>query len=311
MTDITHWSRRNLLRGTVAAAGALAVPGLLTACSKTETGSGKEKGGSGNLLDKLKKQGYVKVGFADEQPYGFKDKDSGDASGESPAVIGYIFKQLGVDTLKPTVAEFNSLIPALNAGSFDVIAAGMSILPKRCKNALFSEPVYQAGTAIMVKKGNPHNITDFKSVAKAKNFKLGVMSAAVEKQFATSNGVKESSIQTVKSQQDGLDSLVAGRIDGFALTAPSLNWLAKINESKPVEVTEPFTPTMDGKPQANIGGAVFRKDSKDLVDKFNQELAKLHKNKAQFVKLIKPFGFTEKALPTADMTTKKLCAASG
>lgn len=302
--------RRRFLWGSLGAGGLLAAPGLLAACSKTEAGTGKpaggDTGGGGDLLDKLKKQGYVQVGFANEQPYGFSD--NGKPTGESPAVVGYIFGQLGVPELKGTVAEFDSLIPALNAGRFDVVAAGMSILPDRCQNALFSEPVYVGSTAIMVKKGNPFHITDLKSVAEHKKFRLGVMSAAVEKKFAEAAGVKDSQIKTVKSQQDGLDSIKAGRIDGFCLTSFSLNWLAK-KDADAVEVTDSFVPVIDGEKQSGAGGAVFRKDSQSLVDKFNDELKKLHEDKEKFLSLISPFGFDESAIPPADLTTKQLCSA--
>lgn len=304
-------SRRNfLLRASVGAGGLVLAPGLLAACTRTETGTGKPAApggeGEGGLLEQLKEAGTVKIGFAGEEPYGFLD--NGEPSGESPAVVGYIFEQLGVPKMEATVAEFKSLIPALNAGRFDVVAAGMSILPDRCENATFSEPVYVGSTAIMVKQGNPKGVTDLKSVAEQSDFKLGVMSGAVEKDFATAAGVKEGQITTVASQQDGVDQIKAGRIDGFCLTSFSLNWIAKKNDG--VEVTESFIPTIDGENQAGAGGAVFRKENTDLVEAFNTELKKLHEDKAKFLELIEPFGFDESAIPPADLTTEQLCKPS-
>lgn len=299
-------SRRNfLLRASVGAGGLVLAPGLLAACTQTEPGTGTpETGeGEGGLLEKLKEAGTVKIGFAGEEPYGFEE--NGKPSGESPAVVGYIFEKLGVPNMEPTVAEFKSLIPALNAGRFDVVAAGMSILPERCENAIFSEPVYVGSTAIMVKEGNPKSVTDLKSVAEVSDFKLGVMTGAVEKEFATAAGVKEGTITTVASQQDGVDQIKAGRIDGFCLTSFSLNWIAKKNEG--VEVTDSFIPVIDGEEQAGAGGAVFRKDSADLVEAFNTELKKLHEDKETFLGLIEPFGFDETAIPPADLTTEQLC----
>lgn len=299
-------SRRNfLLRASVGAGGLVLAPTLLAACTKTDPGTGKPDAGEGGLLEQLKQSGTVKIGFAGEEPYGFEE--NGEPSGESPAVVGYIFEQLGVPNMEATVAEFKSLIPALNAGRFDVVAAGMSITPERCQNAQFSEPVYVGSTAIMVKEGNPKKITDLESVAKASDFTLGVMTGAVEKDFATAAGVKEGTITTVDSQQDGVDQIKAGRIDGFCLTTPSLNWIAKKNEG--VEVTDPFTPVVDGEEQLGAGGTVFRKEDTDLVEAFNAELKKLHEDKEKFLGLIEPFGFDETALPPADLTTEQICNA--
>lgn len=281
-------------------------PSLLAACTQTDPETGQPKTGGeegGSLLDKLKESGTVKIGFAGEEPYGFKQ--DGKPTGESPAVVGYIFEQLGVPNMEATVAEFKTLIPALTAGRFDVVAAGMSILPERCEQAAFSEPVYVGSTAIMVKEGNPKGVTDLKSVAELPDFKLGVMTGAVEKDFATAAGVKEGQIETVASQQDGVDQVKAGRIDGFCLTSFSLNWIAKKNEG--VEVTKPFVPVIDGEEQSGAGGAVFRKENTDLLDAFNAELKKLHENKEKFLELISPFGFDESAIPPPDLTTEQLC----
>lgn len=302
----TGASRRGFLLG-MAGAGALLGPALLGACTPTEPGTGAPATGEGGLLEKLRADGKVRIGFAGEEPYGFED--NGKPSGESPAVVGYIFEQLGVPQLEATVAEFGSLIPALNAGRFDVVAAGMSILPERCANALFSEPVYVGSTAIMLKAGNPFGITDLASVAQHGDFRLGVMTGAVEKSFATAAGVKDGQIKTVAEQPDGVDQIKAGRLDGFCLTAASLNWLAKKNEG--VEVTSPFVPIVDGVNQAGAGGAVFRTDARDVVDAFNVELKKLHENKDKFLELVSPFGFDETNLPPADLTTADLCKVSG
>ncbi|MFW6600473.1 ectoine/hydroxyectoine ABC transporter substrate-binding protein EhuB [Propionibacteriaceae bacterium Y2011] len=303
-------TRRNFLRGSIGAGGLLLAPALLGACQQTEPGTGEPQGGgegeeAGGLLAQLQEAGSVRIGFAGEEPYGFEE--GGQPTGSSPAVVGYIFEQLGVPEMEATVAEFGSLIPALNADRFDVVAAGMSILPERCQNATFSEPVYVGSTAIMVKEGNPMNITDLESVAAAGDFTLGVMTGAVEREFAIAAGVAEGSIQTVSTQQDGLDQIKADRLDGFCLTSASLNWLADKNEG--VEVTDSFVPVVDGEEQAGAGGAVFRQANQDLVTAFNEELKKLHEDQAKFLELISPFGFDETAVPPADLTTADLCAA--
>lgn len=47
---------------------------------------------------------------------------------------------------------FDSLIPALQAGKIDVIAAGMSVTKERKKNVNFSIPYYVSGQVIIIKK---------------------------------------------------------------------------------------------------------------------------------------------------------------
>jgi ABC-type amino acid transport substrate-binding protein len=49
---------------------------------------------------------------------------------------------------------FDSLIPALNSGQIDAIAAGMSITEDRKKAVDFSEPYFNAGLSLAVQKAN-------------------------------------------------------------------------------------------------------------------------------------------------------------
>jgi polar amino acid transport system substrate-binding protein len=289
-------SRRRFLIGAAAAGGCVAVPGLLTACSTTS--------GNGDILGTLRKQGYVRIGFADEAPYGYKD--GGKLAGEAPTLHRVIFKALGVDQLRANVVDFASLIPSLNANRFDVVSAGMAITPERCANASFSEPEFISPTALMVRKGNPKGLSDLKSCAD-KAVKLGVLSAAVEKGYATAAGVSEDRVTSLSGQQDGLDALVAGRIDAFALTGISLRWLAKTNKGAAVEVLDAFVPVVDGKKQYSPGGAVFRKSDTALRDAFNQQLAKITSDPHLYVTLIGKYGFGKTEIPPGDLTTKQLC----
>ncbi|MFJ4686032.1 ectoine/hydroxyectoine ABC transporter substrate-binding protein EhuB [Streptomyces sp. NPDC088789] len=298
MSTFPHLSRRGFLTRTAVVGGAIAVPGVLTACSKTE-GGGAPAG-----LDKLKEQGYVRVAYANEAPYGYEE--DGQLKGEAPTLHREIFKALGVDELRPAFSEWDGLIPGLQAGKYDVISAGMAIIPERCEKALFSEPEFISPTALMVKKGNPKKITDL-AAAKEAGVTIGVMSGAVEKGYATGTGISEDDIKTLQKPQDGADAVKAGRIDAFLLTGISLNWLAKNNSG--LEVTESFVPEVDGVKQYSPGGAVFRQGSEDLRDAFNRELKKITSDSGRYVQLIGEYGFGEDTIPPADLKTADLCKA--
>ncbi|MER5911645.1 ectoine/hydroxyectoine ABC transporter substrate-binding protein EhuB [Streptomyces sp. NPDC001982] len=299
MSEFPNLSRRGFLTRGAAVGGLLTVPGLLTACSKTASGDG-----GASKLDQLKKQGFVRVAYANEAPYGYEE--NGKLEGEAPTLHQAIFKALGVDELRPTFAEFDGLIPGLQAGKYDVISAGMAIIPERCEKALFSEPEFISPTAMMVKKGNPKHLTDLASAKKA-GATIGVLSGAVEKSYATAAGISEGSIKTLQKQQDGADAVKGGRIDAFVLTGISLRWLAKTNPQ--VEVTDSFVPVVDGKEQYSPGGAVFRKGSEELRDAFNAQLKKITSDQAQYVQLIGQYGFGKDTIPPTSLKTADLCKA--
>ncbi|WP_371588836.1 ectoine/hydroxyectoine ABC transporter substrate-binding protein EhuB [Streptomyces virginiae] len=296
-------SRRGFLSRTGLLGGLALAPGLVTACSRTEAGTGAPRD-EGDLLAKLREQGFVRVGFAGEAPYGFKDGD--ELSGEAPTLHREIFSALGVAEMRPTLTDFGALIPGLLADRFDVVSAGMAITPERCAKVIFSEPEFVSPTALMVPKGNPRGLSDLKSCAGA-GVTVGVLTAAVEGAYAKGAGVAESAIKSLAKQQDGLDALVAGRIDAFALTGISLRWLARTNAGAAVEVLEPFVPEVDGRKRYSPGGAVFRPRATGLRDAFNAELAKITGDPDRYVALIGAYGFTAREIPPATLRTADLC----
>ena len=298
MADFPNLSRRGFLSRSAAMGGLLVVPGLLAACSKTDAGATDGKG----ALDKLRKQGFVRVAYANEAPYGYMEGKQ--LKGEAPTLHREIFRALGVDELRPTLSEWDGLIPGLQAGKYDVVSAGMAITPERCANAIFSEPEFISPTAMMVKKGNPGKLTDLAS-AKAAGITVGVMSGAVEGSYAKGAGIPEDKIRTVQKPQDGADAVKGGRIDAFLLTGISLRWLARTNTG--TEVTDAFVPELDGKKQFSPGGAVFRKGNEDLRDSFNRELKKIVSDRSRYVSLLKEYGFGATEIPPTTLKTADLC----
>ncbi|MCX6130378.1 MAG: transporter substrate-binding domain-containing protein [Proteobacteria bacterium] len=49
--------------------------------------------------------------------------------------------------------KWDGIIPGLMAGKYDLIASGMTITEERAQSVLFSQPYYEAGLKILIKKG--------------------------------------------------------------------------------------------------------------------------------------------------------------
>jgi polar amino acid transport system substrate-binding protein len=292
----SDWSRRDFLKRSGLTAGLLAAPGVLAACGDDDTAAG-------GRLAQLESQGSIKVGIAGEKPYAYLE--GGELTGMDPSVQKEIWGNLGIDDVRPQQVDFDGLIPGLLANRFDVVAAGMFITPERCGQAAFSDPMYCAPNAFLVPPGNPDDISDFKSVADA-GIKLGVLGGAVEGIYAEETGVPSSDVVEMPSTRDALLQLEQGRIGAFGLTSITLKDILKENPDTDVELTEPFTPVIDGKEQLGCGGAVFRKKDTDMRQAFNEELAKL-RGSGELLKIIKPFGFGPETTPPEDVTTARLC----
>ncbi|MEX6464557.1 ectoine/hydroxyectoine ABC transporter substrate-binding protein EhuB [Dietzia cinnamea] len=291
--------RTSVRRRSKGVAAAVVVAGLaLTGCTSTNTDD------DSSLLQTLQERGSVTVGFAGEAPYSFME--NGELTGATVALHREIFGNLGIETVEGVNADFGALIPGLQANRFDVVSAGMSILPERCEQAAFSEPEFNYTTALMVEEGNPMNLTDMQSVADS-GARLATMTGAIESDYATELGIDSMQVAT---PQDGMDAVTSGRADVFALTGISLNWMKNNNPDAPVEVTQSFVAEINGVPQVGAGGTVFRTDDKDLLDAYNEELAKITSDPEKYLSIVGEFGFTEEELPDPELTTADLCAGA-
>ncbi|MEV6181241.1 ectoine/hydroxyectoine ABC transporter substrate-binding protein EhuB [Streptomyces sp. NPDC052016] len=285
-------TRRSLLAG-VAALGALGAAG----CTRVATASSAP---GGDLLDRLRAQGVVRLGIAGEIPFGYIDKD-GRLTGEAPELAKVIFGRLGIGRVQPVPTEFGSLIPGLNSQQFDVVAAGMYVNPERCEQVIFADPDYQMLDSFIVRKGNPKNLHNYQDVVEKKaRFATGTGYAEI--QYAVEAGYEESDILVVPDQVAGLNAVEAGRVDVFAGTALTIREVVK--KSGRAEATKPFAPLVGGEPHVDGGAFAFRPTETRLRDAFNAELRKLKKS-GELFRILEPFGFTRAEM--TDLTAKELC----
>jgi polar amino acid transport system substrate-binding protein len=285
MTFESGLSRRAIL---AIAAGALTLATAVAAQAET-------------TLERAKREGFLRVGFANEAPFGYATPD-GKLTGESPEVVKAVLQKMGIGQVDGVLTEFGSLIPGLQAGRFDIIAAGMFVNPKRCEQVQFSEPTYGIGQAFLVTAGNPKGIADYGSIAADQSLKLAVMSGAVEAGYARDSGVPEEQIVQLPDQASLVAAVKAGRADAAALTALSIADMASKNEG--VESTKPFG-EVAGKSVVGHGAVAFRKEDTDLYEAFNAELKKFI-GSDEHLALVTPIGFGADYLPTK--TTAELCA---
>src|SRR2546423_10897163 len=66
-------------------------------------------------LERAKREGYLRVGFANEAPYGYATPE-GVLTGEAPEIAKIVLKQIGIERIDGVLTPFRSLIPGLKAG---------------------------------------------------------------------------------------------------------------------------------------------------------------------------------------------------
>ena len=291
-------------RITRLAGSAIAVTALALTAGCGGGGSEGDGGGDGgdSTLQSAIDAGTITVGFAGEAPYSFEE--GGELTGATVALHREIFSELGIDEVDGVNADFGALIPGLNADRFDVVSAGMSILPERCEQALFSEPEFMYTTALMVPEGNPEGLETMDDLVDS-GLSSVTMTGAIESDYAASLGLSDNS--EVSTPQDGMDAVTTGRADAFALTGISLNWMADNAEDAGVEVTESFVQEIDGVPQVGAGGTVFRTDDEELQQAYNEKLEEIVSDEDRYLEIVGDYGFTAEERPDGSLTAQMLC----
>jgi polar amino acid transport system substrate-binding protein len=259
-----------------------------------------------DTLARIRREGVVRIGYANEAPFAYVDDTTGRLTGEAPEIARAILSRMGVERVEGVLTEFGSLIPGLKAKRFDVIAAGMYILPERCREISFTNPTYRVGEAFLVKAGNPLDLHGYEDVAGLPEARIGVVAGAVELSYARAVGIPSGRIAVLPDPPSAVAAVRSGRVDAYAGTRLTIrDMLGKLGQGA-VEQAEPFRgPVIAGRVASGFGAFGVRKQDVALLNAFNEGLRNFI-GSAEHLALVEPFGFTEAELP-GDATAEALC----
>lgn len=278
---------------------------VLAACSRNGSESDVTTTTHSSTLQRAIAQKKIRVGYANEAPYAYQDAISGKLTGEAPEVARVVLGKLGITQVEGVLTEFSALIPGLQAKRFDIIAAGMYILPERCKQISFSNPTYMAGEAFAVRAGNPLSLHSYTDIGTRPDARLGVVAGAVELNYAKELGIRKEQIVIFPDGPSAFEGIGSGRIDAYAATRPTITNLLKKSPDG-LEIATPFeNPTFGGRQVRGYGAFGFRKDDQDLLNAFNAQL-KDFIGSPEHLKLVDSFGFDTQNLP-GQVSADELC----
>ena len=245
----------------------LSVLTLVVAACGGGDGDGGDGGGDGGGLASYQENG-ITIGIANEIPYGYEDEETGEVTGEAPEVARVVLDELGITDREFVVVEFGALIGGLQAGNFDMIAAGMYINADRATQILFSDPDYCVLESMLVPEGNPKGLTNYNSVADT-DATLAVASGTVNVDYAVWAGIPEGQIVEFAGIEDQYDAIAAGRVDAVSGTILTVQQHADTMQG--FEALPPF-PALDeeGNPILGCGGYGFLDE--ELRNEFNRVL---------------------------------------
>lgn len=260
---------------------------------------------AGETYDRIKKTGVIKMGFANEAPWSYKNPD-GSYAGVDYDVALVVLKKMGVKKVEGVLMKFGSLIPGIKAKRFDIVVAGMYARPARCKQVGFSEPTVRVMDGLVVLKGNPKNLHSFDDVIKSGAVIAGVQGGASVKN-ARKAGVPKERVKELPNYSELIGSVKSGRIDASVTTAITANRAVAADGGKNLELAWPWTPPIfDGKPAINYTAFGFHLDDDDLRADFNKAYMAF-KNSPEHIAIMEKYELSKNEIPPDNVTMAKIC----
>ena len=291
-------SRRAFLARALSSAVAA---GWITSCRTPAVGGG-------TVFENARRSGTLRVGIANEKPYGYVD-GNGTLQGAMVELLKAVLAPYGIIHIDAQIADFNALVPSLLAKRIDLIGAGMFIRPSRCGNIAFSDPVSRIGGSFLVKKGNPKNLHRLGDVTRQPSVKIGTQPGVDQQQEVVQSGVSPEQIVLFSKDTEALAGLQAGRVDAIYFPALEVNGLLATNGDAGLERAEPFEQPAgaNGKPIYHYQAFGLRLEDRDLLAAVNRSLATLLAS-GKLLGILGPFGYTESDMPPAGIVAADICS---
>ncbi|MFI8370701.1 ABC transporter substrate-binding protein [Streptomyces sp. NPDC085466] len=230
------------------------------------------------LPEKIKKAGEVRV--ATDVPYPpfemFVKEGESTLTGLDYDLGQALGAKLGV-RFAFTPQKFDGIVPAIQAGKFDVAMSAITDNKERQKVVDFVD-YSQSGSGILVAEGNPSNVTTLDDLC---GRKVAVQTATNQLDLLKSHqaecsaaGKGKIDIQTYPKDSDAQLALRSGKVVAQVLTKPAAGWVAKTaDDGKAFDLAE--DPAAPGGYNASPNGIAVTKDLPQLTDAIQKALQAL------------------------------------
>ena len=165
-------------------------------------------GSKGKTTKDLQKAGELVIATSPDFPPFEELNADGTITGIEIDLLNMICDKLGVK-LTIQQMDFDSVVPGIQAGKFDMGVSGISVTPERQKNVLFTDPYCLAAQAIVVTAGS-----DITCKADLEGKKVSVQTGTTAEQFCMAEGYDVSSYG---ANTDAELAVVTGKVDAWVI----------------------------------------------------------------------------------------------
>lgn len=228
----------------------------------------------------------MKFAYLIEPPFNFLDV-KGRATGCDVELARHVFGELGIADHDFVQTEFANLLPGLGDGRWRM-TTGLFATDERRAHARFSRPIWALPDGLLVKKGNPHALTGYKSAAESKRVRMAVIRDQIQHRTAVENGVPEERIAVFDTYVEAAKCVRDGIVDAYASVGRAHSAFIEQHGTWGLDsVTVPH----DEKPSA-FGSFAFRLNDDALARDVDAVLA-VFLGSAEHRAMVAPFGFSD------------------
>ncbi|MEV5050990.1 ABC transporter substrate-binding protein [Arthrobacter sp. LAR12-1-1.1] len=205
------------------------------------------------LPESIKSTRVLRVAIpTNEPPTQFYREGTQEMTGTNPDIARLLGEALGVK-VEIQVANFDSIIPGIAAGRYDMTVSSMTPTEKRMEVLDFVDYM-QMGNSIAVAQGNPQGITDQHALC---GKKLGLLTGSYQltvnvpeyDKACTAGGKDTIQRSEFQDTRQAISALGSGRLDAVLADSPILNFAATQNPQIEIASKYDFTPVGVGLPK--------------------------------------------------------------
>lgn len=179
-------------------------------------------GSKAKTVADVQKAGKLVIATSPDFPPFEELKSDGSVTGIEIDILGKICEKLGVE-LEIQQMDFDSVLPGVQAGKYDLGVSGITITEARQKNVLFTDPYCLAAQAIVVKEGS-----SISCKADLEGKSVSVQTGTTAESFCMANGYD---VKSFAANSDAETAVLTDKVDAWVIDDLTAAEMVKVNNA--------------------------------------------------------------------------------
>ena len=233
----------------------------------------------------------MKFAYLIEPPFNYRTED-GAVTGCDVKLARFINSELQLGEFETIETEFAELLPRVAVGDWDM-TTGLFGTEERKQIASFSRPIWALPDGLLVKAGNPKNLTGYVSLANTETARLAVIRDQFQHRSAIEFNVPDHRIEIFETYTVAAQAVADGTVDAYASVGRAHSGFIERNNEMELELI--LVPGSEKKPAfGSFGFAIGNINLRTKVD----EVLSRYLGSSEHRVMMATFGFSDAEVDT-------------